>query len=141
VSFAGVPALEFKVNSPTSITAVSPPGASGTADVRVDGSGGESAISRRDHFKYAPVVEALLPNTGPTTAGTHVTITGTGFALGTTGTTFKFGKTKAKSVECTSTTTCTVSAPAGTAGTVDVIATAGKVAGQANPPGDQYTYG
>jgi alpha-tubulin suppressor-like RCC1 family protein len=140
VSFAGVPALEFKVNSPTSITAVSPPGASGTADVRVDGSGGESAISRRDHFKYAPVVDALSPNTGPTTAGTHVTITGTGFALGTA-TTFKFGKTKAKSVECTSTTTCTVSAPAGTAGTVDVIATAGKVAGQANPPGDQYTYG
>ena len=69
-----------------------------------------------------------------------MTITGAGFALGTA-TSFKFGKAKATTLECASTTTCTVSAPAGAAGTVDVIATAGSVAGQANPPGDQYTYG
>ncbi len=140
VSFAGVPAVEFKVNSPTSIVAVSPPGAAGTADVRVDAEGGESAAGSRDHFKYSPVVEALSPSTGPTTKGQHVTITGAGFALGTA-TSFKFGKGKATTLECASTTTCTVSAPAGSAGTVDVIATAGSVAGQANPPGDQYTYG
>jgi hypothetical protein len=51
VRFGGSPAKEVKVNSATSITAVSPAGA-GTVDVTVTTSSGTSPITKKDHFKY-----------------------------------------------------------------------------------------
>jgi len=50
---------------------------------------------------------------GPYTGGTTVTVTGTGFIP--TGTTFAFGAFAGTSVNCTSTTTCTVVSPADSA--------------------------
>ena len=44
--------------------------------------------------------------------GTTVTVSGSGFALGTSGTVFTFGKVMATSVNCTTTSVCTVVAPA-----------------------------
>ncbi|HYM54029.1 MAG TPA: IPT/TIG domain-containing protein [Solirubrobacteraceae bacterium] len=52
VKFAGLPATEVTVNSPTSITAVSPAGTAGIVDVTVTTPGGTSAINKKDHFKY-----------------------------------------------------------------------------------------
>jgi hypothetical protein len=64
-----------------------------------------------------------------------------GFAPGSNNTAFKFKKTIATPVECTTTTTCTMLAPAATkAGTVDVRATVGKKTSKPNRPADQFTY-
>jgi alpha-tubulin suppressor-like RCC1 family protein len=140
VGFGSTSAVEFTVKSPTSITAVAPAAAAGTIDVSVTNTVGTSANSTGDRFKYLPVVEGLAPNAGSTLGGTSVTVTGKGFALGSTATTFNFGKVKAKSVNCTSSTTCIVSAPPQVAGTVDVKATVNKAASAINAPGDQFTY-
>ncbi len=101
--------------------------------------GGPSAATSKDHFAYAPAIESVSPNGGSTLGGTSVTVTGSGFALGSVATTFKFGKVKAGSVNCTSSTSCTMTAPAQPAGTVDVVATVNKV----NSPlsaADHFTY-
>ena len=56
-------------------------------------------------------------------------------------TVFEFGKHAATNVQCSSTTTCTATAPAGKEGAVEVIAeTSKKLKSAANPPDDQFTY-
>jgi hypothetical protein len=52
VAFGPSAAMSFKVNSPSSITAVSPAGRPGVVDVTVTTPGGTSAVSMRDHFRY-----------------------------------------------------------------------------------------
>jgi hypothetical protein len=126
VTFGGVPASKYTVNSPTSITAIAPAEAAGTVDVHVSNTAGTSATTSKDHYKFTPTVEVLSPNAGPIAGGTTVTVTGTGFALGTTATTFKFGTARAAAVDCTSSTTCTMTSPAGVAGTVNVTALVSK---------------
>jgi alpha-tubulin suppressor-like RCC1 family protein len=138
VSFGALPALKFTVNSPTSITAIAPAQSAGIVDVHVTNSTGTSATSSKDHFKYTPTIEAVSPNAGPTTGGTSVTVTGTGFAPGAT--IFKFGKAKATAVACPSSTSCTMRSPAHEAGTVDVTATVAKAVSPVNPPPDQFSY-
>jgi IPT/TIG domain/Regulator of chromosome condensation (RCC1) repeat len=140
VSFGGAPAANPTVNSPSSITVVSPPQTAGTVDVTVTSTGGASAATSKDHFKYSPTVEGVTPNTGSALGGTSVTVTGSGYVPGTTATTFKFGKGKATAVSCTSATTCTMTAPAQAAGTVDVIATVNKLKSPLNAPLDQFSY-
>jgi len=98
------------------------------------------AVTSLDHFKFGPpTVTKLTPNSGSITGGTTVTVTGTGFGLGTEATLFKFGTTEATTVNCTSNTSCTVTAPSHVAGIVDVKAT---VSGQISPKAlsDQFTY-
>jgi hypothetical protein len=139
VTFGSTAATSFKVNSATSITAVSPAEAPGTVDVRVTTPGGTSAVSTADRFKFAPTITGLSPNTGSKAGGTSVTVSGTGFALGKTATVLKFGSTTATSVNCTSTTTCTAVSPAHEVGTVDVKATVNKVS-SAKVLADRFTY-
>ena len=140
VGFGQTNAVEFTVNSPTSIIAVAPAATAGTVDVNVTNTVGTSANSTSDRFKYVPVVEGVTPNTGSTLGGTSVTVAGSGFTPGSTATAFNFGKVKAKSVNCTSTTTCIVSAPPQVAGTVDVKATVNKTSSAINAPGDRFSY-
>jgi PKD repeat protein len=52
VSFGTSAAASFTVSSPTTITAVSPPGAKGRVDVQVTSPEGTSAASKRDRFTY-----------------------------------------------------------------------------------------
>jgi manganese oxidase len=85
-----------------------------------------------------PTVTGLSPAGGPSTGGTPVTITGTGFDTASGGTAVSFGATPATSVSCASTTSCSVTSPAGT-GTVDVIVTANGQASAATAA-DQFTY-
>ena len=82
----------------------------------------------------------LSPSGGPIGGGTVVTVTGSGFAPGTTGTKFTFGSTKGTLVSCSSSTECSVRAPAHEAGTVDVVATVNKVLSPKEPLGDAFTY-
>ena len=67
-----------------------------------------------------PRSRAVSPTSGPTTGGTAVTITGTDF---TGATAVHFGTAPATSYTVNSSTSITATAPAGTAGTVDVTVT------------------
>jgi hypothetical protein len=135
----GAAAASFFVKTSTSIVAQVPAGSPGVVDVRVTTPSGTSAITSTDHFKYVPEVTGVSPASGSHTGGTVVTVTGTGFAPGTTGTSFRFGTAKGLAVSCASTTSCTVTAPAHLAGTVDVKATVNAVA-SSKAAGDSFTY-
>ncbi|MBA3807929.1 MAG: IPT/TIG domain-containing protein [Solirubrobacterales bacterium] len=140
VWFGSTAATQYTVNSPTSITVIAPSSSAGTVDVTVANTAGPSAATSKDHFKYTPIISEVAPNTGSTAGGTSVTVTGSGFALGTTGTTFKFATRKASTVNCASSTSCTMISPIGTAGTVNVTAQVNKAISPLEA-GDQFTYG
>jgi hypothetical protein len=139
VSFGGVPASGFTVNSATSITATSPPEAAGTIDVTVSTFSGSSATSSADRFTYTaaptPAVTAVSPNTGSTAGGTSVTITGTNF---TGAQAVSFGGVGA-SFTVNSDTSITATAPAEAAGTVDVTVTT-FTGMSASTSADHFTY-
>jgi len=139
VKFGALEAASFTVNSDNSITAISPPEAAGLVDITVTNPGGTSALTNKDHFKFLPMITNLSPSTGSTAGGTIITMTGTGFGLGKSATKVKFGTPRAISVNCSSSTSCTVVAPAHAAGTVDVKVTVNKVS-SAKTPADQFTY-
>jgi alpha-tubulin suppressor-like RCC1 family protein len=52
VEFGSTPATSYTVNSPSSITATSPPETPGLVDVRVTTPNGTSAVTSRDHFRF-----------------------------------------------------------------------------------------
>jgi hypothetical protein len=140
VSFGSLPAASFTVNSATSITAISPAETADTVDVTVTSPGGTSATTTADRFKFGPpTITAVSPSSGSTAGGTSVTVTGTGFAPGTTATSFKLALSPATSVNCSSFTQCTITTPAHKAGTVDVRATVGKAVSP-KTPADHFTY-
>ena len=122
VSFGGVLA-SISTGSTTSLTATTPAHAAGTVDVKVTNPGGGSGILVNG-FTYAdaplPEVTSVSPSSGPTSGGTSVTVTGTGF--GGPGTTVSFGGVLA-SISTGSTTSLTATTPAHAAGTVDVKVT------------------
>jgi hypothetical protein len=79
VAFGSLTATSFTINSPTSITAVAPPGAPATIDVTVTNASGVSASSSADHFTWtaaAPLVSGVTPGSGTGAGGELVTITG-----------------------------------------------------------------
>lgn len=68
----------------------------------------------------APTVSSVSPNSGPTTGGTSITITGTGFVSGAS---VHLGTVAATNVNVTNSTTITAITPAQSAGTVNVSVT------------------
>jgi hypothetical protein len=157
VEFGDVPAAEYTVESSTSITAVSPAQSVGLDDIRVTTpygksatmfcgpKGGKNQCSIGDHYKVLePTLTGISPASGSTKGGTPITITGTGFELGSSGTAIKFAKGLASDVDCTSSTECTALAPSGKAGTLDVRLTlsgaGGVSATTAKNPGDRFTF-
>ncbi|MCW3029676.1 MAG: hemicentin-2-like [Solirubrobacterales bacterium] len=140
VRFGGTAASSFTVNSSTSITAVTPPEPAGQVAVSVATEYGTSAATSADLFKFAATITGVTPNTGAVAGGTSVIVTGTGFTPGTTGTKFLFGTTRSTSVNCTSSTECTVLSPAHAAATVEVVAIVNKVTSLRQPPADNFTY-
>jgi alpha-tubulin suppressor-like RCC1 family protein len=140
VKFGSVSATHFEVMSPTFMYATAPAEPVGKADVTVTNAWGTSATSSADVFTFFPTVTGVSPNHGPTTGGTSVTVIGSGFITGTTGTIITFGGAKAKSVNCSSTTECSVVSPKHRAGTVNVKATVNGIQSPANKPVDLFTY-
>ena len=142
VAFGSSPAKSFEVTSATSIVAVSPPGSTGVADVRVSTASGTSAAVSGDRFTYgSPTITGLSASSGSVAGGTAVTVTGSGFAPGTSGTTFSFGTVAAGSVSCSSSSTCTVLSPhAAKPATVDVKATVAGKKSKKSRPADAFTY-
>src|SRR5271166_2474538 len=76
VAFGATAATGVTVVSGTEITATSPAESAATVNVRVTTTGGTSATSSADDFTYTsvPTVSAVSPSSGPTAAGTSVTI-------------------------------------------------------------------
>jgi hypothetical protein len=83
VRFDGVDATSYVIDSATRIRAIAPPHAAGTAVVTVTSLNGASASTMSSWFTYdapgAPVVNAVTPNSGPTSGGGTVVLTGSGF--------------------------------------------------------------
>ncbi len=139
VDFGSTPATSYSVTSPTTITAVAPPG-TGTVDVTVTGPDGTSATTSADQFDYStvvppPAVTAVTPATGPTSGGTSVTVTGTNLNGATA---VDFGGVPG-TITADGPTSVTATSPAGT-GTVDVSVTT--ASGISEPvAADQFSFG
>jgi hypothetical protein len=116
VMFGSVPAESYEVVSKTEILAVTPAHSAGRVVVTVSTADGTSSPTPKDDdefgFQEPTVANELSPDFGPALGGTFVTITGTGFAEGSTETKFIFGTQAATTVECTSHTSCLVITPA-----------------------------
>ena len=124
VSVGGNSATNILVNSTTSLTATTPAGAAGSADVRVTTAAGYVPLVAA--FTYssagtAPTLTGVTPASGPTTGGTTITLTGTNFVAGATSVTV--GGSAAAGVSVASTTSLTAMTPAGVAGPANVAVT------------------
>ena len=121
VTVGGVPATNV-VATLNQVTATTPAGALGPAEVRVTTAAG--TVTAPQPFTYMPAsVSSIAPNAGTTTGGSQVTITGAYLAL-TTGVTI--GGAPCSNVTVVNATTVTAVTPAGTLGDADVVITGGK---------------
>jgi IPT/TIG domain/Fibronectin type III domain len=107
--------------SSTQLRATTPPGTVGAKSVQVVNPGGLSA-TRSSAFTYTsgssqPTYASVSPTSGPTTGGTVVTVTGTGFVSGAT---VRFGAANATSVTFVSSTQLRATTPPYTAGLTSV---------------------
>jgi len=124
VNIGGAPATSVVWVNATLITAITPTGTAGAQDVVVTNPDAQHG-TLTGGFTYialgaAPTVTAILQTEGPTTGGTSVIITGTGFVNGAT---VKIGGASATGVAWVSATSIAATIPAGTAGAQDVVVT------------------
>ncbi len=134
VTFGSTAATNVVVVNSTTITATTPAGAAGAVTVTVTVSGQSGSLTNGFTYVVPPTVTSVSPNSGPTTGGTAVTITGTNFVSGATVT---FGSAAATNVVVVSSTTITATTPAGSAGAVTVTVT---VSGQSGSLASGFTY-
>jgi hypothetical protein len=124
VSIGAFPAVSFNVVSTTSLTAIVPPEAAGTATVLVvtatPGIHTEPPVYYTVTAGPAPTISGESPSSGSSGGGTQVVITGSGFT-GATG--VSFGGTAAPCFKLNSDTQITACAPAHAPGVVDVSVT------------------
>lgn len=116
----------------TSITARTPSGSAGMADVTVTTVGGTASTGGAFTFVPRPVLSSVSPAAGPGAGGTTITISGSGLA----GATVKVGGVSATNVVA-SDTLVTATTPAGSAGARKVEVTT--VGGSASRS-DAFTY-
>ena len=139
VTFGSTDATDQTVVNDTTITALTPPGPAGAADVVVTTPYGDSGGSGAGDFTYVdarPTVTSISPNQGHQAGGAIVVeVTGTGF---TPGSVVEFGPNAASSVVYVSSTSVVTMAPAGS-GVVGVTVT---TAGGTSAGGimDHFTY-
>jgi uncharacterized membrane protein len=120
VTVGGIPATDVKAVSTTTVTAITPPGTAGPADVTVVTPGGTASLSSVFTYVTPPVLESLSPATGPATPGTTITLTGV-HLTGTTSVTV--GGAATTNVQVVSDTTVTARTAALPIGPCDVILT------------------
>ena len=145
VTFGGADATDVTVVSSTEITAVTPPSplpSPGTGPVPVavkDAGGGPVTAAQQFTYFTTPTIASLngiTPDSGPTSGGTPVTITGTNFLSPATVTFGGTGGPTATDVVVVSPSEITAVTPPGAVGTVNVTVT--DVGGTSNP--EPFTY-
>ena len=145
------PSASCQVNGDTSVVFHTPLHAPGTVDLHVHTGGGSSPTTTADQYTFAPAptVTAVNPTSGPSSGGTSVVITGTGFHGGTGNSgscdisSVKFGSAFAATPTSCTDTSATVSSPpqsAGDADTVDVRVTTNHGGISATSAADHFTY-
>ncbi|SDG53871.1 IPT/TIG domain-containing protein [Streptomyces griseoaurantiacus] len=127
VTFAGLPATSFLVNSATQITAVTPAGAAGAAMVTVTAPGGSSAPDAFFFYAAPPALQSGSPAQGPASGGTVVTLNGSNLLNAGA---VLFAATNAASFTVVSATQITATAPPGTGSAPITVVTPG---GTSNP--------
>ena len=138
VTIGGTNATSYTVNSATQITAVVPARAAGAVNVVVTATGGTATSTNGyTYVSSPPTITSIGTRSGPLTGATSVVITGTNFHGVVGSAAVKFGANNATSYTVNSPTQITAVAPAGVAGTVNVVVTA--VDGTATL-GSAYTY-
>jgi Bacterial Ig-like domain (group 3)/Autotransporter beta-domain/IPT/TIG domain len=121
VTFGGVAATAFTVNSATQITATTPAHAAGAVDVVVTTPGGNATSTGGYTYAAPPTIGTVTPSSGPNSGGTSVTISGSSF---TGATVVTFGGVAATSFTVNSATQITATTPTHAIGAVDVVVTA-----------------
>jgi hypothetical protein len=140
VTFGETETTSITADTPDSLTVAAPPGV-GTVDIVVTTENGESKTSSTDHYTYGkPTITGVSPNHGPTTGATEVTVTGSGFEPGSAGTTFAFGKIQATSVECSSSSSCTMITPPSFKGKKGTVKVQAKVNGKGSSAAPSATF-
>ena len=123
VTIGGNPASNVIFVSPTELSVEAPPGTAGSADVVVTNPDGKS-VTLEDGFTYneppPPTLTRVEPNNDMVSGGANVQIIGEDFQDGATVT---IGGNAASNVIFVSPTELTVEAPAGAAGSADVVVT------------------
>ncbi|MEU9091604.1 IPT/TIG domain-containing protein [Streptomyces sp. NPDC087901] len=132
VTFAGIPATSYTVNSATQITAVTPAGIAGAAAVTVTTPGGTSTPDAFFFYAAPPALTGAGPALGPTTGGVVVTLTGSDLLNASA---VRFGSTNAASFTVVSATQITATAPPGTGSSPITVITPG---GTSNPVAFTY---
>src|SRR5262249_15229333 len=77
VTFGGVPATSFNVDSDTQITPVAPAGTPGVTDVAVTNANGTSSNTAADDYTYTTNTSTTLSALSPATYGDPITFTAT----------------------------------------------------------------
>jgi uncharacterized protein (TIGR03382 family) len=135
VVFGSVAATSVTVVSPTELTAVTPARAVGVVSVTVRNSDNQFAeLARAFRFVEPPTLTAVAPATGDVAGGTLLTLTGTGFAPGSSVT---VDGVPATGVAFISDTELTAYTPAHAPGQVDVVVIS---AGVSAALADSFTY-
>lgn len=141
VTLGTAPVSNLSVTSSTSMTFVTPPG-SNSQVLHVTTAGGSwppANTGNPPEFTYVdslPTVTRVSPSSGPSTAGTAVTVTGTNFSPDAT---VDFGSALSPSVTFVSATTLTVVSPPVAAGTVH-ITVSNQAGTSTTSTADQFTY-
>lgn len=121
VSFGGGAATQVTLVSGTELDAVTPAHMPGAVDVVVTTDGASATLAGAfTYTRSAPTVTAVAPVSGPTTGGTLLTLTGTGFAPGAT---ITVGGVAATGVVIVAPELARAILPAHAAGVVDVVVT------------------
>jgi len=139
VSFGTLAATSYTVETDQEILATSPAGSAGNIDVSVTSPSGTTSIDPADVFTYSlkvGIISSVVPDVGPSTGGTTVTISGKNFKNVSAVT---FGTMPAAGFTVTSPRSITAVSPSGT-GTVDIIITNASGVGGGGSPVDQFTY-
>jgi hypothetical protein len=118
VFVGGLPASGVRAIDGLTLTATTPPGSPGHADVELRNPNGQTMLERA--FRYGPVLTGVAPPEGLAAGGTPVTLSGAGFTS-SIDTRVHFGSAPATSVTVVDSQTITAVTPPGPAGPSDVV--------------------
>ena len=135
VRIGALPAAGVVVVDDQTITATTPPGTAGLANVRVTVDGDEDVLIGGFAFTDGLDLWTLDPGAGAMAGGTLVDVAGSGFAPGME---VRFGDLAATEVDVLSPTHLRLRTPPGDIGKVDVTATVAGVASVVQPSGFIY---